>query len=129
MVSVRKYVSTFVQKRSDAVFFRGTVFYNQWSQLSPLQISMLCVGITVLLAGVWIVSLQPGDASSNDAAGDDEDGVELFEEDPDNYDWELSQPIKRSKLDSVKRMLLEDAPRGFRIGLAASSPGEPDVMC
>lgn len=112
----------------------ATVFYNQWSFLTPLKTTMLVIGIVVLLAGVWIVSVMPGPSPTGPSDELDEGGLELFEEaiveDETGYDWENGRPgpSKPSKLDALKHMLLEEAPRGFRIGLAASSPGSTLVF-
>lgn len=121
------------------------VFYNQWAYLTPLKTSMLSLGIVVLLAGVWVVSLMPGPppaSTRGDAAAEGtEEAVELFEEpllgeEAGPYDWDNGRPgttaatassssrLHPNRLLALKHMLLEEAPRGFRIGLAASSPGK-----
>lgn len=90
---------------------------------------MLTFGIVVLLAGVWVVSLMPGPPETDMFEDSQEGPIELTNEPEDlleEYDWEAGRPappLRRFQLDAVKRMLLEEAPRGFRIGLAASSPG------
>lgn len=70
----------------------GLVFYDQFSLLSPLQISLVSLGVAVLLIGVWVVSaIQPTgqggvevgtwveDASSCDTSEIDENDAPLLD--------------------------------------------------
>lgn len=43
--------------------FNGLVYYDQFALLSPLKLSMVLLGITILLLGVWAVSMQPSGGS------------------------------------------------------------------
>lgn len=38
----------------------GLVYFDQFSLISPLHLGLVVIGIVVLLAGVWIVSIQAG---------------------------------------------------------------------
>jgi hypothetical protein len=38
----------------------GLVYFDQFSLISPLHLGLVVVGIVVLLAGVWVVSIQAG---------------------------------------------------------------------
>jgi magnesium transporter len=40
--------------------FNGLVYYDQFALMSPLKLGMVGLGIVVLLAGVWAVSVQGG---------------------------------------------------------------------
>jgi hypothetical protein len=37
----------------------GLIYYDQWDQLSSLQFALVSLGTAILLAGVWIVSINP----------------------------------------------------------------------
>ncbi|PVF93497.1 hypothetical protein CPB86DRAFT_742502, partial [Serendipita vermifera] len=40
--------------------FNGLVYYDQFALLSALKLGLVMLGMTILLAGVWAVSMQPG---------------------------------------------------------------------
>ncbi|THV04956.1 hypothetical protein K435DRAFT_816805 [Dendrothele bispora CBS 962.96] len=60
----------------------GLVYFDQFSLISPLHLALVCLGIVVLLAGVWVVSIQAGGGGVDFAAwnGDDEISVVNEEE-------------------------------------------------
>lgn len=89
----------------------------------------MSIGIAVLFVGVWIVSLK----TTDDAAKDDLDHSErtpLMDEpidgtgfdDSSDEDDEMGGRQTRG-LAAMTRMFTEARPRGFSIGLGASSPG------
>ena len=89
----------------------------------------MSTGIAVLFVGVWIVSLK----TTDDAAKDDLDSSErtpVMDEpidgtgfdDSSDEDDEMGGRQTRG-LAAMTRMFTEARPRGFSIGLGASSPG------
>ncbi|PRQ72641.1 hypothetical protein AAT19DRAFT_16565 [Rhodotorula toruloides] len=91
----------------------GIIYYRQADALSRLQGGMVGLGCTVLLAGVWVVSLKSGAPK-----GDEKDEV--------GGGW-ADEPEELA-MEGVEDLTDEDEPviwrpRGFSIGLSAASPG------
>ncbi|KAG8845599.1 hypothetical protein FRB91_001630 [Serendipita sp. 411] len=55
MSNQQKYIA-----RTKISIFNGLVYYDQLALLSTFKLCMVLLGITVLLLGVWAVSMQPG---------------------------------------------------------------------
>ncbi|GAA5894219.1 hypothetical protein JCM5296_004687 [Sporobolomyces johnsonii] len=98
----------------------GLIYYDQWDDLSSLQIGLVGLGIIVLLAGVWVVSLKSGSAADKGA------GVELREREG----MEAEEPWTDGAFSTEPEAEEDDAdeplewrPRGFSVGLGAASPG------
>ncbi|GAA5930134.1 hypothetical protein JCM1841_002322 [Sporobolomyces salmonicolor] len=98
----------------------GLIYYNQWDDLSGLQIGLVGLGIVVLLAGVWVVSLKSGTGADKGA------GVELRE----SEDTEAEEPWTDGTFSTEPEPEEDDAdqpldwrPRGFSVGIGAASPG------
>lgn len=71
--------------RSTVRKIERSVYYDQWKELSPSSIGLVSVGIVVLLAGVWIVSIQSSEGEGEDGMGGKADvdvgkGVQVDEE-------------------------------------------------
>ncbi|TCD71539.1 hypothetical protein EIP91_008920 [Steccherinum ochraceum] len=69
----------------------GLVYFDQFSLLSTVHLCLVLVGMVILLAGVWIVSLPPSGGYGVDitrwdeqhaAARGDEEAVEVYEDEP-----------------------------------------------
>jgi len=124
--------------------FNGLTYYNQWSMLTGLQDGLMCLGIGVLLAGVWIVSIKSTDeeveehdlvqvSDEDDEDADESDGLlrrqDGFDEDDEEAirspDEETFGDLKSRIANLYQAFLLDQAgpPRGFSVGIAASSPG------
>ncbi|KAJ7487594.1 hypothetical protein B0H11DRAFT_2014030 [Mycena galericulata] len=50
----------------------GLVYFDQFSLIPPLHLGLVVLGIFVLLGGVWVVSIQSGSNSGEDAWSDEE---------------------------------------------------------
>ncbi|GAA5923199.1 DMT family transporter [Sporobolomyces koalae] len=109
----------------------GLIYYDQWDELSTVQIVLVTLGIAILLGGVWIVSIKSGGTSKSDdlssregknpeteVHGDRILAGESFVTEPEAED-SASDEDETCQEDEP----LEWRPRGFSIGLAASSPG------
>lgn len=103
----------------------------------------MSLGIVVLLAGVWIVSIKSSDAPAEgesidltDTEEEDEDDALLSGNDEDGDAYELEESdhspeeetfgdLKRRMSHLYQAFLLDQAgpPRGFSVGISASSPG------
>ncbi|KAG8829406.1 hypothetical protein FRC17_006648 [Serendipita sp. 399] len=57
--------------------FNGLVYFDQLALLSVLKLSMVLVGMTILLLGVWAVSIQPG-SDTRVEVGTWQEGTELL---------------------------------------------------
>jgi len=131
----------------------GLIYYNQWDELSTLKICLVTLGIAILLGGVWIVSIKNGGSEEGKggdkkeerpllAGGGDGESVmsgNLYTEEPDSegetVGGEEEEDEPREDLFTLHVTLseftyaddltstVEWRPRGFSIGLAASSPG------
>ncbi|GAA5958471.1 hypothetical protein JCM3765_007888 [Sporobolomyces pararoseus] len=119
----------------------GLIYYDQWDELSDLKICLVTLGIAILLGGVWIVSIKSG---TDDESGEkskrvgttgkeeeeDEQTGRLLDRQERYFD-EPESELERNSDDELGRVEgvaeddepLEWRPRGFSIGLAASSPG------
>jgi len=53
----------------------GLVYFDQFSLIPPLHLGLVILGIFVLLGGVWVVSIQSGSSSGEDAWSDEESVV------------------------------------------------------
>lgn len=110
-----------------------TVYYDQLDMLSSLQIGMVCLGMFLLLAGVWVVSLKSDPPAEPEAVAVAEApemaatarmsesepllGSRAIEDDSDYGSEAEDEPQWLSGLfDQVR-------PRGFSIGIGAASPG------
>lgn len=80
----------------------GLVYFDQFSLLSPLQLSFVSLGMVILLAGVWVVSFQAGSGRVDVGTwqeGDDDIEEEEEEEDelpvrsPEGYRSPLLGPL------------------------------------
>ncbi|KAK7468896.1 hypothetical protein VKT23_003393 [Stygiomarasmius scandens] len=58
----------------------GLVYFDQFALISPLHLGLVCLGIVVLLAGVWIVSIQAGGGGVDFAAWNSEDEISAVDE-------------------------------------------------
>ncbi|KZP31353.1 hypothetical protein FIBSPDRAFT_945366 [Athelia psychrophila] len=58
----------------------GLVYFDQFALISPLHLCLVILGIFVLLAGVWVVSIQAGGGGGVDDDQWDEEGNEASEE-------------------------------------------------
>ncbi|GAA5908374.1 uncharacterized protein JCM6883_004370 [Sporobolomyces salmoneus] len=117
----------------------GLIYYNQWDELSTLQICLVTLGIAVLLGGVWIVSIQKGTDKGEEEkrrsslkAEEEEEVGRLLQRQERYYDEpesELEGNLQPDEEEEGEVSGAEDdeplewRPRGFSIGLAASSPG------
>lgn len=116
------------------------MYYNQWRQLSPLQDGLMSLGIAVLLAGVWVVSIKSsdepreGDNIDMTDTEEEEDGLLSREDDEDAYEVddddrspeeETFGDLKGRIAHLYQAFLLDQAgpPRGFSVGISAASPG------
>ncbi|KAL5518946.1 hypothetical protein ACEPAH_629 [Sanghuangporus vaninii] len=68
----------------------GLVYFDQFSLLSPLQLSLVSLGMVILLGGVWIVSFQAG--SGRVDIGTWQEGDEDIEEEEDEEDGVSIRP-------------------------------------
>lgn len=75
----------------------GLIYYDQWSLLSNLQFGLVGFGTAVLLAGVWVVSIQASGKCSG-ANEDDEEARLLCEDEgsEDEEDDDENESRKRS---------------------------------
>ncbi|BGP21667.1 hypothetical protein JCM10295v2_000542 [Rhodotorula toruloides] len=91
----------------------GIIYYRQTDALSRLQGGMVGLGCTVLLAGVWVVSLKkgPSKGEEKDAARDG------WTDEPEELAMAGVDDLSDEEEPVVWR------PRGFSIGLSAASPG------
>lgn len=88
----------------------------------------MSIGIAVLFVGVWIVSLKTTDDIEKDV--DSSERTPLMDEPIDGTGFDTSSDEddemggRQSRgLTAMTRMFTEARPRGFSIGLGASSPG------
>ncbi|KAF8168102.1 hypothetical protein B0H34DRAFT_45699 [Crassisporium funariophilum] len=58
----------------------GLVYFDQFSLISPLHLSLVGLGIVVLLGGVWVVSIQSGGGGVDVGPWNEEDGEFTDEE-------------------------------------------------
>ncbi|GAA5985334.1 hypothetical protein JCM5350_005146 [Sporobolomyces pararoseus] len=119
----------------------GLIYYDQWDELSNLKICLVTLGIAILLGGVWIVSIKSGtDEESSEKSkragtlgkGEEEDEQagplldrqERYFDEPES-EFERTSEDEAEEVEGVAEddEPLEWRPRGFSIGLAASSPG------
>lgn len=107
-----------------------TVYYDQWVLLAPIQIVFMSLGIVVLFVGVWIVSLKTTDETVEIGEADSSERTPLMAEPADieydessDSDDELNGRQAKG-LAAMKRFFTEARPRGFSIGIGASSPGK-----
>ncbi|BGP04786.1 hypothetical protein JCM10049v2_000588 [Rhodotorula toruloides] len=91
----------------------GIIYYRQADALSRLQGGMVGLGCTVLLAGVWVVSLRSG-ASKGEEKVDTGEG---WTDEPEDLAMEGVEDLTDQEEPVTWR------PRGFSIGLSAASPG------
>lgn len=110
----------------------GVIYYDQFDEMSSLQIGLVVLGTAVLLAGVWIVSFKVEPARSESAPGDESawtaERVPLLVDEPRGYSddgngEEDEGDDSASRSDSEDEEPLEWVPRGLTIGLGAASPG------
>ncbi|GAA6025776.1 hypothetical protein JCM11491_001990 [Sporobolomyces phaffii] len=131
----------------------GLVYYDQADDLSTVSAVLVAVGIAVLLAGVWVVSIKStGDGDDDRGAGatrsrskaeedDDEEAAaagpcpttmtrvlverhdDAFVDEPEDDDEEDPVVGGGGAANEAEPRTVEWRPRGFSIGLAASSPG------
>ncbi|GAA6001751.1 hypothetical protein JCM10207_002296 [Rhodosporidiobolus poonsookiae] len=87
----------------------GLIYYRQTDALSPLQGALVGLGVAVLLAGVWVVSVNTGEAKR---------GEEKWVDEPEEVTDDEGEASTDEDEDPVPFR-----PRGFSIGLGAASPG------
>ncbi|KAF5375266.1 hypothetical protein D9758_000286 [Tetrapyrgos nigripes] len=88
----------------------GLVYFDEFSLITPLHLALVCLGIVILLAGVWIVSIHAGGGGVDFAAWDSEEAVDAesciattpptstrgptSDDEETNYDWGTrSEPL------------------------------------
>ncbi|GAA5849770.1 hypothetical protein JCM3766R1_000256 [Sporobolomyces carnicolor] len=118
----------------------GLIYYDQWDELSSLKLGLVILGIAVLLGGVWIVSIKSGtedddavpallESGSTAKEVQDADEAERLIDRQERYFDEPESDLDRDSDAEERTPVAEDdeplewRPRGFSIGLAASSPG------
>jgi hypothetical protein len=107
------------------------VYYDQFRLLSALQFGLVSLGIVILLAGVWIVSIKTDapqvevEAEVVDSLPDDEAYQETSTEEALMDERPTPSDLKRRIVEFSRALLSsDDGLRGLSIGIAASSPGE-----
>lgn len=69
----------------------GLVYFDQFSLIPPLHLGLVMLGIVVLLAGVWVVSIHSGGGGVDVGAWSEEDHLEDLlrtSEEPESYETE-----------------------------------------
>ncbi|GAA96943.1 uncharacterized protein L969DRAFT_90346 [Mixia osmundae IAM 14324] len=111
----------------------GLIYYDQWNQMTILQLLLVLLGVIVLLTGVWIVSLKSGQSDParpeeqpllpNDTTQDNEvsDAGWSYDEQSDDS---TKEGLARRIAQFYDSLMNDEAPvRGLSIGIGASSPG------
>ncbi|KII86431.1 hypothetical protein PLICRDRAFT_44027 [Plicaturopsis crispa FD-325 SS-3] len=64
----------------------GLVYFDQFSLIPPLHLALVCLGIVILLGGVWVVSVQSGGGGVDLGAwaSDDDDEMQDLSSDNDS---------------------------------------------
>ncbi|GAA5857153.1 hypothetical protein JCM8547_009341 [Rhodosporidiobolus lusitaniae] len=107
----------------------GLTYYKQVDALSRMQIGLVSLGCAVLLAGVWVVSVntaegKKGEAERKEEGGEGEDvrsGASSWIAEPEGLQLDTEEEEESSASDDDEP--LPYRPRGFSIGLGAASPG------
>ncbi|EJU01949.1 hypothetical protein DACRYDRAFT_116360 [Dacryopinax primogenitus] len=105
------------------------IYFDEFRRLSPLQLSMILLGTSLLLAGVWILSLQSAQGVFLGPPTGGEETTSLFPALEEEEVEEVEEPLSPSRLflqlltPSREGSTYTTPLPGFAIGLAPTSPG------